>query len=196
MAEDTLLYIGLFATVVLVVLIIYFKRNYDKKHQVAHTLKKYSQIEVNNILIPDGVGGVIEIEHLLLLEQGILLIETNPISGLIFAADKMENWSQVSAGRSYKFVNPLYRLQLAQQALQDLIPKTPVFCRLIFVAEAALFPKGKPEKVSTAATLEADLEPLNREVIISQQAHMAWQVISDIASKDKQEKLYQGQYND
>jgi len=195
MTEDTLLYIGLFATVVLVVLVIYFKRNYDKKHQVAHTLKTYSQIEVNNILIPDGVGGVIEIEQLLLLEQGLLLIETNPISGVIFAADKMENWSQVSDGRSYKFVNPLYRLQLAQQAIQDLVPKTPVFCRLIFVAEDALFPKGKPEKVSTINSLAVDLEPLNSKIIISQQVHSAWQVIGDIASKENQDKLYQGHHH-
>jgi len=148
--NNLLFYSAVLTSIILLLLFArYLKHRYNKKHQLASILEAYSQDEVKNIIVPDGVGGLIEIEHLVLLKQGILLLETNPISGVIFAADKMENWSQVFDGRSYKFINPLYRLQLTQQAISELVPDINVFCRLVFMADDASFPKGKPEKVST-----------------------------------------------
>lgn len=157
-------------------------------------LEPYAKDQVKQIIIPDGIGGLIEIEHLILLKQGLLLIESYPMAGNLYGADTIDQWTQIIDGRSYKFANPLRRLRTSRQAIKSLAPNIPVFCRVIFNADS-FFPKGKPSDVSVLETLADDMMILNNERKIPEEAGKAWDAIRRIARKDGQAVHRQGGFD-
>lgn len=161
------------------------KRKESASQQMAAILKPYIQDEVKDIIIPDGIGGLLEIEHLILLEQGLLLIETYPMSGNLFGADTIDLWTQLIDGRSYKFANPLRHIRTSRQALMILAPNTPIFCRVVFNADS-VFPKGKPEEVSVLSSLSDDMLSIQSSTAKMDPSSLVWQRIMRIARKDGQ----------
>jgi hypothetical protein len=166
-------------------------RKLSSEFQMQSILKPYIRDEVKQIIIPDGIGGLLEIEHLILLDQGLFLVETYPMAGNLYGADTIDQWTQIIDGRSYKFANPLRRIRTSRQALISLAPDVPVFCRVIFNSDS-IFPKGKPDEVSVLESLENDMLMVKNEKIITQQAQQAWNTIMRIARKDGQAVIRQG----
>ncbi|MCB2427549.1 nuclease-related domain-containing protein [Methylophaga pinxianii] len=163
----------------------FFRRSYSQI-QIEQVLKPYKQDELKNIILPDGVGGLLEIEKIFLLEQGILILRDYPISGHLFGAEKIEQWTQIVDGRSYKFTNPLHHLEHARQAIRSLIPKMPVFCHVVFTADSN-FPKGKPAAVSVLASFEQDMQRLfNSPKLPAEAREKMWDVIKRHARIDSQ----------
>ncbi len=174
-------------SVLLLLLLIIFIIRKNKKSitkQIETTLAPYFQENVKNIILPDGIGGLVEIEQLVLLKQGIVIIETYPIAGNIFGADNIDQWTQIIEGRSFKFTNPLYRAQLLRQAIQVIAPDTPILNRIIFTAKDSTFPKGKPENVSTLTTLKDDVKVFEQLPTMTEKQRSKWQRILRIARKD------------
>lgn len=193
MSLDLSLEIVLLLAIMLSALAAYFwkRRKLSPAAQMDLILHSYKRDEVKEIIIPDGIGGLLEIEHLMLLDQGLLLIETYPISGNLFGAEQIDEWSQIIDGRSFKFANPLRRTRTARQALKLLAPNVPIFCRVVFSADSH-FPKGKPEEVSTLATLDHDMQMVMDSPVITDKAQNAWQRCMRIARKNGQSLLRDG----
>jgi len=168
------------------------KRKLSSRAHMDKILHSYKREEVKQIIIPDGIGGLLEIEHLVLLDQGLLLIETYPISGNLFGADQIDEWTQIVEGRSYKFTNPLWHVHTASQALKLLAPNVPIFCRVVFSADSH-FPKGKPDEVSILATLADDMQVVMDSPVISDKAKKDWQRCMRIARKNGQSLLRDGE---
>ena len=149
--------------VAIVLLSWFFYRRYVRKNssqrQIEQVLKSHKLDEMKNVILPDGVDGLIEVDRIVLLEQGILVLRDYPINGYLFGAESIEQWTQIVGGRSYKFSNPLHHLEHTRHAIRALIPKMPVFCHVVFTAEGN-FPKGKPAAVSVIETFEQDLQRL------------------------------------
>ncbi|MDB2705703.1 NERD domain-containing protein [Pseudomonadota bacterium] len=154
-------------------------------------LQPYIKNEIKHIIIPDGIGGLLEIEHLILLDQGLFLIETYPMAGNLYGAETIDLWTQIVDGRSYKFDNPLRRLRISRQAIKSLAPDIPVFCRVIFNSDS-IFPKGKPSEVSVLESLAEDMLLVKNEKRITNQAQQTWDTIMRIARKDGQAVTRQG----
>lgn len=168
------------------------KRKLSPTAQMELILQPVKRDEVKEIIIPDGIGGLLEIEHLILVEQGLLLIETYSISGNLFGADQIDEWTQVVDGRSFKFANPLWRIHTARQALKLLAPNVPIFCKVVFIADSH-FPKGKPEEVSILSSLTEDMKIVNESPVITDKAAHAWQRCMRIARKNGQSLLRDGE---
>lgn len=168
------------------------KRQLSPSVQMDKILQSFKRDELKEIIIPDGIGGLLEIEHVILLDQGLLLIETYPISGNLFGADQIDEWTQIVDGRSYKFTNPLWHIHNASQALRLLAPNVPIFCRVVFNADSH-FPKGKPDEVSILATLSEDMQVVMNSPIITSKAEKAWQLCLRIARKNGQALLRDGE---
>lgn len=188
MSQNSQIYLGIAVFFLALIIIAFFLNN--KKHyaskKIDSALKGYSQAELHDVVFPDGVGGLVEIERLVLVKQGILVIETYPISGNLFGADKIEQWTQMLNGKSFKFINPLYRIQMLRQAIKAIAPSTPIFYRVIFTANDSSFPKGKPDDVSILLSLENDLEVLKQAPMMTEKQRSNWQRILRIARKDGQ----------
>lgn len=171
--------------VLIVVLAIRYKRAQKSNHQLATILKPYARNEIKDFIIPDGVGGLLEIEHLVLLDQGILLIQTYPISGNLFGADFIDEWTQIIDGKSFKFPNPLRHIRTSSYALKVLAPTVPILCRVVFTANS-VFPKGKPDEVSILGSLADDLNTLNNLPVMTEKTQQSWDRILRIARKNGQ----------
>jgi len=183
---DFLWQLSLVAAFLLLILLLLFskrKRKNSKLQQANRALNQIRKDEVATIVIPDGIGGLIQIERLILMEQGLLVIETYPISGHLFGADNIDQWTQIVDGRSYKFANPLRHVHNAKQALQMLVPKVPIYSRVVFTGEGD-FPKGKPDDVSVVATLEQDLQSIMSAPKVPAITEVAWQRVLRIARKN------------
>jgi hypothetical protein len=122
---------------------------------------------VQDVLLPDGNGGQIQIEHLLLTGSGLLVIDIKAFEGAIFASERMAEWTVISQKGRFTFPNPLGTLYDRVAALKQLVRDVPV-TGLVLFGERADFSKGRPRDVlSTAELMEryarpekADLERL------------------------------------
>jgi len=123
------------------------------EYKLRHLLKNVGTESLHNVTIPDGIDGKIFIENLILLPSKILLLGVKKYRGLIFAAEKIDLWTQVIGNKSYKFENPLRQLESVVLALNSQIENTKIAEKVLFI-NGSEFPKGKPEKIITIGDLK------------------------------------------
>ena len=169
----------------LLLLTLLLKLKPKPKSSLKRIMEPISKGEIKHIIIPDGIGGLLEINHIVLLDQGLLLIDSLTSQGNVFGGDNLDEWTQISKGRSFKFANPLRRLKTSKQSLSALVPNIPIFYHIVF-SDDTVFPRGKPGFVSVLNSLQQDLEYLQSEPIITAKSKQAWERILRIARKDGQ----------
>lgn len=139
-------------------------------------IKRLGRDSLRHFSLMDGADIPLNIEYLILQPDGLLLLIVKPYRGNIFAADKIENWTQVVRHHSFKFPNPLLELETNLQALRVMFPKLSIR-GLVAFAQGANFPKGKPAAVcdfDELKTLAAN--PDKREV--SENLRQTWLQLS------------------
>lgn len=103
--------------------------------------------ELRNILVPTGTGDQMHVNYLLLTEKGLLVIDLFDVPGMVFAGEKMENWSVFGPKRHFTFSNPLPMLYDRVAAVRHLVGENvPVEGRIVFSMRGE-FPKGRPAMV-------------------------------------------------
>jgi hypothetical protein len=122
---------------------------------------------VQDVLLPDGMGGQIQIEHLVLTGGGIVVIDVKAFEGTIFASERMAEWTVIGKNGRFTFPNPLGTLYDRVAALKQLVRDVPV-TGLVLFNQRADFSKGRPRDVMLHSELmerfarpdRADLERL------------------------------------
>lgn len=109
-------------------------------------LKNIGIKSLHNVIISDGLDEKIFIEHLILTPDHILLLSVKKFRGLIFAAERIDLWTQVIGNKSYKFENPLHQVESDLMVLNAKIENTKITGKVLFI-NGSEFPKGKPEDV-------------------------------------------------
>ena len=135
--------------------------------EIARALEAVAIERLQNVLVPDGMGGHIHVEHLLLTGQGLVVIDAKSFVGTIFASERMAEWTVIGKQGRFTFPNPLGTLYDRVAALRQLVRDVPVAGHVLF-AGGADFTKGRPRDVLSAAELTelyhrpdaADLERL------------------------------------
>jgi hypothetical protein len=135
--------------------------------ELAQALEAVAIDRLQNVLLPDGMGGQIQVEHLLLTGQGLVVIDAKSFAGTIFASERMAEWTVIGKQGRFTFPNPLGTLYDRVAALRQLVRDVPVAGHVLF-AGSADFTKGRPRDVLSAAELveryrrpePADLERL------------------------------------
>jgi hypothetical protein len=134
---------------------------------LAQALHSVAIERLQDVLVPDGMGGQIQIEHLLLTANGLVVIDVKAFEGTIFASDRMEEWTVIGNQGRFTFPNPQGTLYDRVAALRQLVRDVPVVGHVLF-APGADFSKGRPRDVVLPAELieryrkpdRADLERL------------------------------------
>ena len=121
-------------------------KEYVCEWQLNRLLKNTGSESLHNVTIPDGLDGKIFIEYLILTPKRILLLGVKKYQGLIFAAEKIDLWTQVIGNKSYKFENPLRQLENDTVALNSIIEYSKIEGKVLFI-NGSKFPKGKPDNV-------------------------------------------------
>jgi len=134
----------------------FYITSHTTRGRTRRVLKRLGGVYLKDVLVPDGVGGEIQIDYLLRLPDRILVIDLKEMQGVLFGAEKIDEWTQIIERRSYRFPNPLHSNRLRCQAVADLVKPAAVIGRVVFT-DASEFPRGRPEGVSTLASLTEDL---------------------------------------
>jgi hypothetical protein len=119
---------------------------------LGRALQEVAIDRIQDVLVPDGMGGQIHIEHLLLTANGLVVVDVKEFEGTIFASDRMEEWTVIGKQGRYTFPNPLGTLYDRVAALRQLSRDLPVDGHVLF-APGADFSKGRPKDVVLPAEL-------------------------------------------
>lgn len=173
--------------VVLLLLLALFLQRTALKEVIAERklnklLKNSGKASMHNIIIPDAIDGNIFIEHLILMPKEIIILGVKKYQGLIFAADKIDLWTQVIGNKSYKFENPLHHIEANVVALKNIIEKSEIGKKVLFI-QGSDFPKGKPDNIVSID----DIKKWNRKELnenIPAALQLDWEKLVALAVED------------
>jgi nuclease-like protein len=117
----------------------------------------------HQVLVPDGMGGFIHIDHLLLTPRGLLVLDTRRVAGLIFGGDQMSDWTVMGRGHRYTFDNPQPSLYDRIAAVKALVGDFPVEGRLLF-SNLGKFTKGMPKYVMMLDGIEVEFPVVDQSL--------------------------------
>ncbi|HEY3645219.1 MAG TPA: nuclease-related domain-containing protein [Gammaproteobacteria bacterium] len=124
---------------------------------VAHTLRIISDRLIRDVVVPDGVGGFVPVDALVLRDRKLYVLDIRDVEGAVFGSEKMDIWTAMGRKR-YQFNNPIRPMHDRVAAVKYLVPGVDVLPRILFTSRGH-FPKGRPEGVFL---LEEFAQPLLR----------------------------------
>ena len=151
-----------------------------RSHQstILRTLRNLGPEIQRDIVLEDGIDGLIFIDYAVMTPDGVVAVEVLPQRGAIFGAENADKWSQVVGHKTTRFPNPLARNREQVTALRftagELNPSG-----LVLFGPDCTFPKGKPKGVAVPDELKTD----NRPTTIPATLHCAWQEFVQLADK-------------
>lgn len=114
-----------------------------------------------DVLVPDGMDASLHVDYLLLTRFGILVVDFRDLQGVVFAAERMEEWAVMDGSRRSTLRNPLGGLYDRVQSVRQMCPEIPVDGRV--VTTRAQFPRGRPGLVMPLDELVKELGFVNRK---------------------------------
>jgi LPXTG-motif cell wall-anchored protein len=135
-------------------------RRRRRRSTVETALAAIAHERLRDVFIPDGMGGEIHIEHLLLTVRGILVVNVKPYVGVVFASDRMDQWTAIGPKGRSVFPNPLSNLYDRIAAVRQLVRDIEVEGFVVFPSLAD-FSKGRPADVRLPEDLLADYSRSN-----------------------------------
>jgi len=137
--------------VALLVGIVIWRRR-ERDGGVARALRAIAVDRLEDVLVPDGMGGEIHIEHLVLTGRGVVVVNVKPFQGAVFASDRMNEWTVIRDGHRSAIANPLGSLHDRVAAVRALVRDVDVAGFVLF-PDGADFSKGQPKDVTLPAAL-------------------------------------------
>jgi restriction system protein len=173
-------WIGLGAAILLLAVLAFFGlRAYQRRARRKSLLRRLERIAsaaVHQVLVPDGMGGFIHIDHILLTPRGILVLDTRRVAGLVFGGDQMSDWTVMGRGHRYTFDNPQPALYDRIAAVKAIVGDVPVEGRLLF-SNVGKFTKGIPKWVVMLDGIEVEFpafDSRNVEFAVPEQYQDGW----------------------
>jgi hypothetical protein len=110
-------------------------------------LPKDKYTVIHNITLPTEDGST-QIDHIVLAQYGIFVVETKNMSGWIFGNQKQEFWTQKIFKKTSKFQNPLRQNYKHTQTLEKIlkIDRKTIFPVVVFIGDST-FKTPMPENV-------------------------------------------------
>jgi len=134
--------------VVLLIVWLAIRGRKGRARSLAHVLDTIAFERIEGLVVPNADEGQIQIDHLVLTAQGLLIIDVKDVSGAVFGSDKMQDWTVISEDHRFTFPNPQPALYDRIAAIRQIVRQVPVSGRILFL-DGASFTKGVPGLVST-----------------------------------------------
>lgn len=122
-------------------------RHRQGANRLKRVLTEISHDRIDGLVVPNADEGEIQIDHLLLTSQGLLIVDIKDAVGTVFGSDKMQEWTVISNDRRYTFPNPQAALYDRIAAVRHIVRQVPVAGRILFL-DNAQFTKGVPNMVT------------------------------------------------
>ncbi len=136
-------------------------RRYRRRRALIERLERISLRAIHQVLVPDGMGGFIHVDHVLLTLRGLLVLDTRRVAGLIFGGDQMSDWTVLGRKRRYTFDNPQPALFDRIAAVKALVDDLPVEGRVLF-SNVGKFTKGMPKNVVMMDGIDVEFPAVDR----------------------------------
>lgn len=155
-------------------------RRWRQERQITRTVNRLGARIMHDVRLPDGLGGEVIIDNLLLSKDAIVVVDVKRFEGLIFGSMHTDMWTQVINKCSFKFPNPGRYLQLQINAVSTIVPKVTVRGMHLFTHNA-VFPRDKPSTVLLLDDLRTQPgKPKLKD--IPEGLRIAWQQLVDSVS--------------
>jgi hypothetical protein len=166
---------------ILLVVVLFRLVSKRKSSEPQARLRKAAKAMLSGVLIPDGQGGEILIENVVLCARGIVVVDIKDIEGNIFGSDAMHDWTVITGKKRFTFANPQPGLYDRTAAVAALVPDVPVFGYIAFTNRGK-FTKGRPGHVTDIDTLISELAAETKTSGAAISAFMpAWDTLRDAA---------------
>jgi Nuclease-related domain len=113
---------------------------------------------LQDVLVPDGMGGFMHVDYLLLTSRGVVVLDLRDIRGNIFGGDQMTEWTIMSGANRQTFQNPQHALYDRVAAVRQLSGDLSVEGRVLFTRRGK-FPKGLPRWTLMVDSLRTEFPP-------------------------------------
>ena len=162
--------------------------------RVAKILSRLPEEEyrvINNLLIKQG-NKTTQIDHVVVSEYRIFVIETKHYRGWIYGDANREYWTQNIYGNKYDLWNPIHQNQGHVRALRRVLTDIPpgVFISIVTFYRQASLDIRNSENVIYWDELKDVIRSYQRKLISTEQAQNAYETLSaaNIDSKDNQKQ--------
>ena len=153
--------LGLAALAAVVYFVVDWIRQVRARRAIDNVISSVAFDELRNVLVPTGYGEQIHVNYLLLTQRGLLVIDLFDLPGMIFAGEKMAQWSVFGPKQHFTITNPLPILYDRIAAVRHLAGDMPVEGRIVFSMRGE-FPKGRPEAVLRLDALQDEFPVVER----------------------------------
>jgi hypothetical protein len=136
-------------------------RQMRARKAIDNVISSVAYDELRNVLLPWGAGDQIHVNYLLLTQRGLLVIDLFDVQGVVFAGNKMLQWSVFGPKRHFTFANPLPMLEDRVAAVRQVVGDAPVEGRIVFSMRGE-FPKGQPALVLRLDALQDQFPVVER----------------------------------
>lgn len=156
---------GLGALVVLGLVAAWGWRAWRRRRAIRRTIAAITGASFDHlrgVLVPDGNGGSMHVDFLLLTARGILVVDLRDVPGNIFGGDQMNEWTVMNGPHRTTFVNPQSGLYDRMAAVKAIAGDVPVEGRILFTRRAR-FPKGLPKWTLMLDSLRAEFPVADRQ---------------------------------
>lgn len=153
------------------------------RREVTNTLRNISDRLIRDAILPDGVGGFVPVDAIVLREKRLYVLDIRDVEGAVFGSEKMDIWTAMGRRGRYQFNNPLRPMHDRLTAVKLLAPEFEIESRILFTSRGH-FPKGRPDGVQL---LEEFAQPLLRSkaksaVDLQADIEATWEKLRDAAN--------------
>ena len=134
---------------------------------------------IKNVTLPTEEGTT-QIDHIVVSEFGVFVIETKNMKGWIFGGEKQKTWTQKIYKHTSKFQNPLHQNYKHSKTIESTldIDHNKIFSVVVFVGDST-FKTEMPENVTYAGSLIKYIKSKTEKVLPQSEVK---QIISMIES--------------
>ncbi len=156
--------------ILLLLWLLVYRRGRGSGRSLAKVLSSIAYERIEHLVIPNTYEGEIQIDHVVLTAQGLLIVDVKDVSGAVFGSDKMQDWTVISDNHRFTFSNPQPALYDRIAAVRQIVRQVPVTGRIVFL-DSAEFTKGVPGLVCGLDELLQDFsEPEKSSAIVKIEA--------------------------
>lgn len=153
----------LILVVLLLALLAVYQRRYRKARRLKKVFDAIAYDRIDELVIPSADEGEIQIDHLLLTAEGLLIVDIKDVDGAVFGSDKMQDWTVINDDHRFTFSNPQHGLYDRIAAVRQIVRQVPVTGRVLFLDEAE-FRKGVPGLVCTLDSMLTEFTEKDKAV--------------------------------
>lgn len=141
--------IVIIAVLILLIIIIKKRRKVNRinigEEEVNKVLNKIKGYKLLSDIMIKGERGTSQIDHILIGQKGIFVIETKDYSGLIYGDEYSKYWTQIINRSSNQFYNPIRQNYGHVKSLERCIKRKGIFISLVVFTNKSKLKKVKTE---------------------------------------------------